>query len=166
MTDDGNKATGNAGTPLERLRHELDCLLEAAWNQGSRAIDTVRGYAGKFWTPTADVIETRESCLVTLDLPGCDPQAVDVSLLGNMLTVKGYRAVITATEGSTAHRQERPHGPFCRSIPLPAPVDPDRVVAESRHGVLTIQLTKIEAAKPRQIKVEIKPATSEAPAVS
>jgi HSP20 family protein len=166
MTDDGNKSTDKAGTPLERLRHELDCLLESAWNQGSRAIDTVRGYAGRFWTPPVDVLETKDSCVVTIDLPGCDPAVVDVSLLGNMLTVKGSRGEATAGEGSTSHRHERPHGPFCRSIPLPAPVDPARVVAESRHGVLTIQLSKVEAAKPHQIKVATRSGTAEAPAVS
>lgn len=154
MADDDNKSTCNART-FERLRQELDNLLETAWTQGSRAFDTVRGYAGKFWTPLADVVETRDSCLVTIDLPGCDPATVEVSLLGNMLTVKGDRAAAAAAEGSTSHRHERPHGPFCRSIPLPAPVDPDKVVAEAKHGVLSICLTKLEAAKPRQIKVEV-----------
>jgi HSP20 family protein len=166
MTDDGNKSTGTSGTPLEKLRNELDCLLEAAWNQGSRAIDTVRGYAGKFWTPPVDVVETPGSCLVTIDLPGCDPDSVDVSLLGNMLTVKGTRVGAAATEGSTAHRHERPHGSFCRSIPLPAAVDPERVLAESRHGVLTIQLTKVAAAQPRHIKVATTSSTTAPAGVS
>ena len=166
MADDTNKSSCSSEKPFERLRQELDTLLESAWTQGSRAFDTVRGYAGKFWTPLADVVETPEICLVTIDLPGCDPQSVEVSLLGNMLTVMGERTAAGASDQMTPHRQERPTGPFCRSIPLPAPVDPDKVVAESKHGVLTIQLRKLETAKPRQIKVEIKSAATESFGVS
>jgi HSP20 family protein len=166
MADDTDKSSCSSEKPFERLRQELDTLLESAWTQGSRAFDTVRGYAGKFWTPLADVVETPDLCVVTIDLPGCDPQSVEVSLLGNMLTVKGERIAAAASDQTTSHRQERPAGPFCRSIPLPASVDLDKVVAESKHGVLTIQLSKLETAKPRQIRVEIKSAATEAPGIN
>ncbi|MCA9078077.1 MAG: Hsp20/alpha crystallin family protein [Planctomycetaceae bacterium] len=138
---------------VERLRHELDRWLDVAWTQGERAMDQL-GMKGveRDWCPPIDVIETGESVLVEVELPGIDPGSVDVTLAGNMLTVT---APIRATnQEGQIRRRERPRGRFKRSIPLPASVNPDEVSAETRHGLLTITVAKVEKEKVRHVVVK------------
>lgn len=149
-------ATNPGGTSFEKLRQELDSLLESAWTNGEKALD-------KFGlrTPTAgfdpflDLIETEETIVVVVDVPGIEPGSVDVSLMGNMLTLRGERLPVIVAEGDKRHLHELRGGKFTRSIPLPVAVDPDKVSASARNGVLTIHLAKQHVAKPRQIPVSV-----------
>ena len=136
----------------ERLRQELDRWLEAAWHQGERALGAI-GMRSSKWTPTVDVIETGDAVQVYVDLPGIKPYEVDVSLTGNMLTIQGERTEPEVPENTTVHVRERSRGRFCRSIPLPAPVDMEDISAEAKDGTLCIKLTKSERAKAKQIPV-------------
>jgi HSP20 family protein len=140
---------------IEALRHELDRWLEFAVEQGERAIDAIRprGGAGT-WIPPADVLESTEEVLVVIDLPGVDPEAMEISLAGNMLTIRGEKPGAALAAEQTRHQCERPSGTFSRSIAMPAPVDPDAVSAESKQGVVTIRLAKSERAKARKIAVK------------
>jgi HSP20 family protein len=115
---------------------------------------------GKTWLPEADIIETEAQVIVLVDLPGVDAANVDLVLVGNMLTIKGEQPADSAGSGGTVQRRERPSGPFARSIPLPVPVDPERVSAESKNGVLTVTLGRQESVKSRQIPIGVKPAVS------
>src|SRR5258708_940573 len=121
-------------TPVERLRQELDRVLDTFWTQGERAIDAIGlRPGGKHWVPDMDMLETCESVVVLCDLPGVDPQSVEILLTGNMLTVKGERVPPPPCEGDVRHRHESPSGAFNRSIPLPTSVDPEKVSAEARN---------------------------------
>lgn len=148
-------STGNGPeNPVDRIRDVVAGLIDVVATQGNKAIDTLGlRVPGKHWIPNADVMESAEEVLVVVDLPGLGPDAVEILLTGNMLTIKGSRMTEGSPAGGTAHRIERPQGAFCRSIPLPAGVNPDRVSAESRHGVLTIRLAKDEGGKSRQIPI-------------
>ncbi|HTI51487.1 MAG TPA: Hsp20/alpha crystallin family protein, partial [Planctomycetaceae bacterium] len=129
-------------------------LIDVVATQGNKAIDTLGlRVPGKHWIPNVDVVESAEEVLVFADVPGVEPDAVEILLTGNMLTIKGNRAAGGLCSSVSSHRLERPHGPFCRSIPLPVGVDPDKVSAESRHGVLTVRLAKEEGQKARQIPI-------------
>lgn len=144
------------GTSFEKLRQELDTLLESAWTNGEKALDRfgLRTPAAGF-DPFVDVIETEENIIVVVDVPGIEPATVDVSLIGNMLTLRGERAPVAIAEGDKRHLHELRGGKFARSIPLPVAVDPEKVSASARHGVLTIHLAKQHVAKPRQIPVSV-----------
>lgn len=139
---------------VERLRHELDRWLDLAWTQGERAMDTLGMRGGeRDWCPPIDVVETGDAIYVEVELPGIDPESVDVTLAGHMLT-------ITAPIGSpkvdgAVRRRERPRGRFKRSVPLPASVNPDDVSAESSHGLLSIRVAKVEAEKERHVPVNV-----------
>lgn len=143
---------------VDRLRHEFDRWIDAAVVQGGRALDTLglRG-ADKPWYPAVDVLETPEAVLVFVDLPGVDAAAVDVSVAGNMLTIKGEKAQISAgsAEG-TVHARERTSGPFERSIPLPAAVDIDSASAEAKDGVLRFRFNKTSPSKSRPIQIAVR----------
>ena len=141
-------------TPADKLRDAIAGWIDVVAGQGERAIDAFGLRAqGKPWTPYADVIETDEEVHVVVNLPGVDPDKVDILLLGNMLTIKGDLPLQGPRKGETVHRRERPTGGFSRSIALPVPVNPEKVAAESKLGVLTVTLAKEERVKPRHIPI-------------
>lgn len=143
--------------PADRLREVVAGLIDVVATQGGKAIDSLGlRMSGVPSSPAADVCEDAEAVLVFVDLPGVDPQQVEILLTGNMLTVKGEYPPHGPSAGQTIHRHERPVGPFTRSIPLPVGVNADQVTAESRHGVLTIRAAKVECAKSRPIPIEIR----------
>lgn len=141
-------------TPVEKLRDLVAGLIDTVAEQGEKVIDAVglRGGRGQ-WCPNVDVLESSETVRVIVDLPGVDPQSLEVTLTGNMLTLKGERTAICAGTGDAVHRRERDTGTFCRSIPLPVAVNGEKVSADSKCGVLTVTLAKEERIKPRHIPV-------------
>jgi len=109
----------------------------------------------RLWAPLADVSETKDDLLVTFELPGVREKEVSVSIMGDVLTVKGERKLERDEKDEGVHRLERVYGRFERSIPLPSPVQGDKVKATYRDGVLEIRLPKVEAVKPREIKIDV-----------
>jgi HSP20 family protein len=155
MTD--SEPESGADRPLaasvEKLRHELDHWLGVAWSRGERALDSFGLATAGSWLPAFDVVETPDEIRVLVDLPGVDRDAIDVSLTGNMLTVRGERPAISLDEEHVAHARHRASGSFSRSIPMPAPVNDDDISAEVLEGVLTVLLAKSDEAKPRKITI-------------
>ncbi|HUG91554.1 MAG TPA: Hsp20/alpha crystallin family protein [Planctomycetaceae bacterium] len=155
MTEpDVRPESGPLTASVERLRHELDRWLEAAMEQGGRALNAIglRGIRRPF-QPAVDVVEGDDEIVAYSDIPGCDADLIEVSVTGNMLTIKGLKPGVPPDEGRAVHISERPAGEFSRSIPLPAPVNAEAVSAVTRDGVLTIRLSKTERAKSRHIRV-------------
>ena len=107
------------------------------------------------WVPAVDVRETGDSLVLTMEIPGIDPKAVDIAVENNRLTVSGERTFDSADEGESYHRVERAFGSFARSFRLPNRFDADNIEARSKHGVLTLVIPKREEAKPRSIKVQV-----------
>jgi HSP20 family protein len=110
--------------------------------------------AGNF-VPAVDVYEDEHKLLLKLEVPGIQQEDIDVRLEGQTLTVKGERRFASEEKEENFHRIERRFGTFVRSFTLPLTVDTGSVAAKSDAGVLTIQLAKKEAAKPRQVKIEV-----------
>jgi HSP20 family protein len=102
--------------------------------------------------PALNAWEAGDALRVELEVPGVKQEQLDISVVGNELTIKVERTP-AVPEGATYHRQERPVGAFTRVLRLPVEVDAGRVEAELRHGVLTITLPKAETARPRKIQV-------------
>ena len=134
--------------PLTQLRREMDRLLSGWVPDGLEW-----PWSGMLRSqPAVNVWETPESIHVELEVPGLKSDQLDISVVGNQLSIKIERSG-PAEENVTYHRRERPVGSFLRVVQLPAEVDANRVEAELQHGVLTIKLPKAEAAKPRKIQV-------------
>lgn len=155
MNDDQDQAQSESpiAASVQRLRGELDKWMDAAKTQGGKALNVLGLSGDRPWRPAVDVIETPESVRVLVNLPGVDPAAVDVTIAGNMLTIRGSAADPMVTDNDVQHVRQRNTGAFERSIPMPVPVNADEVIAEARHGVLTIRLGKSERAKARQIAI-------------
>src|SRR5262245_60367189 len=148
-------------SPSDKLRDVVAGWIDLVASQGERAIDAVGlRFPGKPWLPSVDVVEMEEQVVVRVDLPGIDTAKVEILLTGNMLTVKGDAPAEPLPKGATRHRHERPTGPFSRSLPLPAAVNPEKVAAEAKNGVLTITLAKEERVKPRHIPIGVRPGGS------
>ena len=107
------------------------------------------------WTPGVDIVETSDELVVKADVPGVDLKDIDIRIENGTLTLKGERKFEKADKANGYHRIERSYGAFARSFALPDTVDPDKVRADFKDGVLTVTLAKKELAKPRTIKVEV-----------
>jgi HSP20 family protein len=106
------------------------------------------------WLPALDVSETPEHIKVLADLPGVDVKDVHVELVGNTLSIHGEKKSETERKGDNWLQVERCYGRFQRSIALPDGVDAEKVKASSHDGVLTIEIAKTEATRPRSIPVK------------
>jgi HSP20 family protein len=114
-----------------------------------------RGPVERLWTPSVDMYETEDELVVAAEIPGLTEKDIHLSIAGDMLMLRGERAGKQETKQDNYYRGERWFGKFERSLPLPIPVQPDKVTASYRDGVLTIKLPKAEDMKSRDIKVDM-----------
>jgi HSP20 family protein len=105
------------------------------------------------WLPAVDLHDGKDAVMVKAELPGMKKEDIDISLQEGVLTLSGERKGSRETDSGGATRCERWFGRFERSIRLPCEVDAKTVKAAYTDGVLTIELAKAEAAKPKQIKI-------------
>ena len=103
-----------------------------------------------------DLIETKDSVIVKLSAPGIKPEDIDISVVGDTLTIKGETKSEEHFEEASYIRKERRFGSFQRTLSLPASVVSDKARAEFENGVLTLTLPKAEEARPKSIKVTMK----------
>lgn len=106
------------------------------------------------WVPAFDVSETDDHVVVKADLPGIDPKELDISITGNVLTVKGEKKQEREEKGESFHWVERTYGSFARSFTLPAYVDSNKIEATYKDGVLRLLIPKTEKSKRKKIEVK------------
>ncbi len=107
------------------------------------------------WSPAVDIFETENELVLKADVPEVDPKQVAIQMENGTLTLKGERKFDEQKNGRGFHRIERGYGSFVRAFSLPDTVDPEKVKADYKNGVLTVTLPKKEVAKPRTVNVEI-----------
>ena len=105
------------------------------------------------WAPSVDIEEHADKYVLHADVPGVDPNAIEITLDKGVLTLSGSREQAVEQKGVESRRIERITGTFLRRFTLPESVDAENVKATGRHGVLEIVIPKREAAKPRKIAV-------------
>jgi HSP20 family protein len=107
--------------------------------------------------PTVDVIDEEKQIRINAEAPGMGPGDIEVTLSGNnAVTISGEKKWERKEQGEDVHYSERSYGSFRRSIPLPMEVDPDKVEATFKNGVLSIVLPKSPRAIEQTKKIEIK----------
>ena len=129
--------------PVSTLRRELDRLfgdLERAPSFGAP------------YAPAFNFEDTGEALQLRAEVPGLTEKDIDINVTANVVTVKASRKV-DAPEGYTAHRRERQSFSFTRSYELPTRVDPDKVQASLKQGVLTLTLPKVAEVQPKKVTV-------------
>ena len=105
------------------------------------------------WVPRVDVKEEKDRFVLYADLPGIDPDDIEVSMDKGMLTIKGERSSESTQETDRFSRIERSYGSFYRRFALPDSADPQGIQARGRNGVLEIVIPKRAEAAPRRIQV-------------
>lgn len=108
------------------------------------------------WSPAVDIYETENDLVLKADLPEVSQKDIDVRVENQTLTIAGERKFEKEDSTKGFHRIERAYGNFVRSFAVPNTFDTEKISAEFHNGVLTVTLPKKEAAKPRQVKVEVK----------
>jgi len=148
------ESSDKASPPLDRVRQEMERWLEVARSTGERALESLGVVAsGRLSQPAIDIVELDHEIVLQVDLPGVAAEHVNLSLVGNMLTVKAARQGLDFPESIRRHVFERTSTQFERAIPLPVPVDPDGIRAETRDGLLTVTLKKPALSPGRSIPV-------------
>jgi HSP20 family protein len=132
---------------LTGLRRQMNRLFEYFPNAEEPGFE---------WWPAVNVAETPETVVVTAEMPGLDPKDIEISVVGDTLTIRGEKRFEKEEKGKTWFRREIAGGKFTRSFTLPASVDPEHVDATSKAGILTITLPKRAEAKARKIEVKVK----------
>jgi HSP20 family protein len=107
------------------------------------------------WTPAVDVFEDTEGVTFKFDLPEVDGKDVEVRVEDGTLTIRGERKLEREDKREGYHRIERAYGTFARNFTLPPTLDPVKVTAEHKNGVLRIFVPKRAEAKPKSVNVKV-----------
>lgn len=144
--------------PIIALQRDVNRMFEEFWRRFERP-----GLAGfdsfgalSFSSPRTDVAETDKEIEVTMELPGLDEKDIELTVTGDMLTVKGEKKQERKEEQKGWYLSERSYGSFYRSIPLPPGTEADKATAEFKKGVLTVRLPKSEQAQKQVKRIEVK----------
>ena|SRR5689334_23250309 len=152
------------------------------WGDRHRDVEHFRGFKGQIdslfedWfgrsmggvlAPRVDIAEDDKAVTLTAELPGVKESDIDVTLVGNQLSIKGEKRSEhdekKEAEGRLVHRMERAYGAFQRTLTIPYEVDPNQVSAQFKDGVLTISLPKPPGAatqeQGRKININATPQT-------
>lgn len=134
----------------ERVNQLFNNMFSDIGTTGSEQRDGSAVFA-----PVADVYEDDDKFTIALEIPGVNENDLNVTLEGNVLTVRGERPFSKEDKAQTFLRLERTYGTFGRSFTLPGIVDPNSIAAHYENGVLELHLTKRAEAKPKQIKIAL-----------
>ena len=131
---------------LESMNRQLSRLLDDNENP-------IKKEAGQ-WMPSVDIRETEEAIVVEAELPGIDKKDVSLEVKDGVLTIAGERRYEKGVKEENVHRIERSYGSFTRSFSLPRNIDPEKVEASMKDGILEVRMAKRESAKARSVTID------------
>jgi HSP20 family protein len=135
---------------LGSLQDELNRVFDRVWHVGL----STPPLDGQKWAPAVDLYEYDDRYVIVAEAPGLDADAIEVSQLGETLTIRGdKKKPSVAADAIATLRSECRCGPFCRTIDFPPGAAKERVSARCHNGLLEITVPKKETTKPRTIKV-------------
>jgi len=134
---------------MVRMSDAMDRLFDNIYGRGWRDGDL-------FESPSVDMYQTENDIVVKASLPGMKADDIQISVVGDVLTLRGEVHAEDEINEASYHIRERRSGSFARSLPLPAAVQSDRAKAEFENGVLTLTLPKAEEMRPKTITVKAK----------
>lgn len=133
--------------PVSQMRMDWDRLFDRFLDDAWSPLATAQGLL-------LDLTETDDEIRVRAEVPGIDPDDLEISLVGDLLTLSGQKADEEESSDGSRHYSERQFGSFQRTVRLTCPVDPDKVAAEHKYGVVTITLQKAEKVRSKRIAVK------------
>lgn len=133
---------------LEQMRRDMERFASTM----SGRLGLQPGVAGVF--PALNITADQDHYYVRAELPGIQAKDIELQVHGKSLSIAGERKIASEGENVKYHRREREAGRFSRVVDLPGEINADNVVAQMTNGILTMKISKSEAAKPRQIAVK------------
>jgi HSP20 family protein len=141
--------------PFDEMRG-LRLRMDRLFDDLGRAPRLLQWHTGELGFPV-DLYESEDALVVKAPLPGVKAEEVDISVTGDVLTIKGETKTQEEVKRENYHCREIRYGAFARSIPLPTKVNFEKTEAVVDGGVLTVTLPKAEEVKPKTIKVKARP---------
>jgi len=136
---------------LMTTQRDFDRLLREAFSPALAEGEV----STRTWAPPVDIFENGDSLVLKAELPGINPDDVEIRVEDSTLYLKGERKFEKEVKEQNYHRVERTYGTFTRTFTLPNSVDADKVAASYKDGVLTLTMPKKEEAKPKTIKINV-----------
>lgn len=142
--------------PISELQQEMNRLFEDFFERpGSLSpFAGERGLQASF-SPKVDISETENEVQVSVELPGMDPEEIEISYTGNSLTISGEKGTEKEEKGKQFYRKERTYGSFRRSIPLPGAIEEDKIEASYQNGLLEVTLPKAAGASQQGTRIKV-----------
>jgi HSP20 family protein len=151
--EEKNDSNGNEN-PFELMHRQMNSLFDGFFNDFQPEKWLADDWDGKLLCPNFEVDETDKEIKVSAELPGMDEKDIDVTLDGNVLTIKGEKKEEKDEKTKGRHISERMYGSFRRNFSLPENLDKDNIKAGLKKGVLEILLPKTEEAKSKKIELK------------
>jgi HSP20 family protein len=131
--------------------------VDRLMGEALRGFEHSRKGSGKayVWEPGADVMETCDSIIIHVELPGVCSSRIMLEMRDKLLYLYGERRFEKDVDVSAYHVMERSHGPFARTFQLPESIEAEGIEAVFREGLLTVTLPKRSTRRHRKIKIEI-----------
>jgi len=117
---------------------------------------STRGLFDRSVSPAIDVVDGENEFILSCEIPGMNEKDIDVSIVSNVLTIKGQKKDEHEEKKGKYYRKESWSGSFQRTLSLPTSVDASKINAQLKDGILTVTLPKREESKPKQITVNVK----------
>lgn len=140
---------------LSGMREAMDRFFDIGWPRHYH-LWRLGGQPDGGLTPSLDMYHTPEAVVVKASLPGVKPEDVDISVIGDTLTIKGEMRTEGEVKEEDYYCQERRYGAFSRTVGLPSGLKTDKAEAVFEHGILTLTIPKAEEVKAKTIKVQAK----------
>lgn len=137
------------------IRHEPWGLLSQLQRELAHGNAVEGSTATAEWAPAVDIKEEANKFIIYADIPGVKPDEINVNMEDGVLTIKGEKKTEARTDEEGYKRIERTYGSFYRRFSLPDTANPDAISAQSKHGVLEINIPKREAVQPKKIAVSV-----------
>jgi HSP20 family protein len=142
----------NPARELEELQSKLSNILDFPTLRKNGEKEAL---AIAEWAPAVDITEDDKEYVVKAELPEVKKEEVKVTVENGILSISGERKFEKEEKGKKYHRIERSYGSFVRSFSLPDDADSDKVEAKFSEGILTVHVSKSEAARPKEIEVKV-----------
>ncbi len=151
-------------SPITGLRNQIEDVFDRyfhqwpdLWSRRGRLWDFDQDFGSKFFerAPTVDMSETDKGYEISAELPGMDEDDVEVTVAGDMLTIKGEKREEHEEKKKDYHLKERRFGKFQRSLHMPKDTDANKVQASFKKGVLNVELPRKGGAKKKGRKISI-----------
>ena len=136
---------------VNRLQGDIDRLAKPNW----RELDDETTSAATEWVPAVDIKEEDERFVIEADVPGVDPEEIEITMEDGVLSLSGNRRTESRTEREGYRRVERVTGRFYRRFTLPDTADADAIEARFNLGVLVVSIPKLAKVQPRKINVQV-----------